>query len=100
MEEIRERLVSIEKDIESHSQRLDKLEDKQESILELVITVKELAMNMKSMTEVQKTQNERLEKLEQEPLNNAKFYRREIIKTVLTVIVGAIVGALIALIIK
>lgn len=100
MENVAERLVAIEKDVDIIKDRLDKVEDKQESFNELVICVRELALNMKQMTEVQQKQNERLEKLENEPLDNAKYYKREIIKTVITVILGAVIGALIALVIK
>lgn len=100
MENAAERIIAIEKDVEGIKGRLDKVEDKQESFNELVICVKELAFNMKQMTEVQKQQNERLEKLEQEPLDNAKFIRREVIKTVISVLVGGFVGALLALLIK
>ena len=100
MENMAERIITIEKDVESIKDRLDKVEDKQESFNELVICVKELAINMKNMTEVQKKQNDRLEKLENEPLDNAKYYRRETIKTIITIVVGAVVGALIALVIK
>ena len=99
-ENMAERIVSIEKDVDNIKERLDKVEDKQESFNELVICVKELAINMKNMTEVQKKQNERLERLEQEPADDAKYYRREIIKTIITVIIGAGLGALLALIIK
>ena len=100
MLEVKEKIITIEKDVEVINSRLGKIEEKQESFNELVICVKELALNMKNMTEVQKKQNERLERLEQEPLNNARFIKREIIKVIISVVVGGLLGALLALIIK
>ena len=52
------------------------------------------------MVEEQKKQGKRLDQLEKEPLENAKYIKRTIITSIITSVVGAVIGALITLIIK
>ena len=51
------------------------------------------------MLDEQKEQGERLKKLETEPADNAKYYKRTIISCVITTVLGGILGALIALLV-
>lgn len=84
-------------EIKSLKHRVDEIEKKQESISSLAQSVNELAINMKYMVEEQKEQGARLQRLESEPADNAKYYKRLIIGSICTTVLGAILGALIAL---
>nr|DAD89947.1 MAG TPA: hypothetical protein [Siphoviridae sp. ctxfQ4] len=64
-------------------------EEQSRAINELVLSVQKLAMNMERMLEEQKSQNERLQKLEQEPAKQWSNMKRTIFNTV----VGAGAGA-------
>lgn len=84
-------------EIKSLKHRVDEVEKKQETIGSLAQSVNELAINMKYMVEEQKEQGQRLRRLESEPADSAKYYKRLIIGSICTTILGAIIGALIAL---
>lgn len=86
--------------------RIEKVEKELDITKNLVISVNELAINMKHMCEEQTKQgeilnhqSERIEKLEKEPLDEAKYYKRQIIGCIITGVVGAVIGAIIGLII-
>lgn len=86
--------------------RVEKVEKELDITKNLVISVNELAINMKYMCEELTKQGERLdrqseriEKLEKEPLDEAKYYKRQIIGCIITGVVGAVIGAIIGLII-
>ena len=51
------------------------------------------------MLEEQKEQGNRLRKLESEPVDSAKYYKRTIITSIITAVAGAIIGAVLALVI-
>lgn len=87
-------------EIKSLKHRVDEIEEKQSEIGSLAQSVNELAINMRYMVEEQKKQGERLRKLETEPLDNAKYYKRTIITAIITAFIGAILGAIISLVIK
>lgn len=84
-------------EIKSLKHRVDEVEKKQETIGSLAQSVNELAINMKYMVEEQKEQGQRLRRLESEPADSAKYYKRLIIGSICTTVLGAIIGALIAL---
>lgn len=87
-------------EISNLKQRVRDCEDQQKTINELVCSVNRLAINMENMLEVQKTQGHRLSKLELLPGEDLSYYKRQIIGCVLTGIVGALIGATLALILK
>lgn len=86
-------------EIKSLKHRVEEVEQKQSEIGELTQSVNKLAINMGYMLDEQKEQGERLKKLETEPADNAKYYRRTIISCVITTVIGGILGALIALLV-
>ncbi len=83
--------------IDEHERRLDEVERKQEDINKLTLSVTKLATNMEYMVAEQKEQGKRLQRLEAEPADNAKYLRRTIISCVLTAVASAVVGALLGL---
>lgn len=83
--------------------RLEKLEEAVEKANEIAVSVKSLAINMNNMVTEMTKQGERLEKLEQKPINDAEAARRTIQNTLVSALVGggiAIVGALIVFAVK
>ena len=89
-EEIAVTLAEHGKEIGSLKHRTKDLEEQNTVILELALSVRELALNMKNMMEEQKSQGARLEKLENEPAerwNSAK-------KTAFTAIISTLAGGL------
>lgn len=75
---------------------MDEQEGKDKTLTELTISVKTLATNMEYMAKEQQKQGERLERLEHEPADNYKHYKRLVIGCVLTTIMGALLGAILA----
>lgn len=92
-EEIAVELESHHHEIKSLEHRMDAAEKKQEIIATLTASVNELAINMKYMVEEQKEQGKRLKKLENEPIESAKYWKRLVIGSVITTVVGIVIGA-------
>lgn len=86
--------------IKSLEKRVAKCEEKDEVLNKLVVSVEKLATVQQGMIEEQKEQRKEINEIKQEPVNNAKFIRNEIIKVIISVVGGAIIGALISLVIK
>lgn len=86
-------------EIKSLKHRVEEVEQKQSEIGELTQSVNKLVINMGYMFDKQKEQGEMLKKLETEPADNAKYYKRTIISCIITTVIGGILGALIALLI-
>lgn len=95
-EDIAVRLEHHEQEIKSLKHRMDEQEGKDKTLTELTISVKTLATNMEYMAKEQQKQGERLERLEHEPADNYKHYKRLVIGCVLTTIMGALLGAILA----
>lgn len=95
--EVAVKLENHDQQIKSLKHRMDGQEKQDETMQELVVSVKLLAVNMENMLEAQKAQGERLEKLESEPGENWKNMKRTAISTIVSTLVGAIAGGLIIL---
>ena len=98
-EQIAERFAHDNEQLKEHERRIAELETEQKEISSLTQSVQKLAITMENMVAEQKKQGERLDTLEREPAENAKYYRRTAISCIVTAIISAIVGALIGLII-
>ena len=89
-EEIAVKLEGHDHEIKSLKHRMEDQEEQAKTLNDLVISVKELALNMRNMISEQQRTVERLAKLESEPAerwNSAK-------KTAFTSIVSTVAGAL------
>lgn len=93
-EEIAIRFTDHENEIKSLKHRMNEQEAKDKTLTELTISVKSLATNMEYMAKEQQKQGERLERLEHEPTEEYKHYKRLIIGCVITTVIGAIIGAI------
>lgn len=83
------KLENHDQQIKSLKHRMDEQEEQSKTIQDLVLSVKELALNMQSMIEVQGKQGDRLAKLEAAPAEQWSSMKR----TALNTIVGAGAGA-------
>ena len=90
-EEIAVELKGLQKDVRSLEKRMNEQEKQNDIIQNQVISVKELAINMRQMLDEQKEQGKRLDALEREPTETYNMIK----KTVLTAIVSGVVGMLI-----
>jgi hypothetical protein len=88
--EVAVKLEAHEHEIKSLKHRMEDQEAQSKTIQELVLSVKELALNMQAMLKEQGSQGERLAKLEAAPGEAWSSMKRTIINT----IVGAGAGAL------
>jgi len=96
-EEIAVALKGHEHEIGSLKHRMKDVEREQVAIHDLVISVKELALNMQHMIEEQKEQGRRLEALEKEPIARLSQIKTAIITALATAVIGSIVGAILLL---
>lgn len=95
-EEVAVKFEDHEHEIKSLKHRVSKIEEQNSTLNKLVNAVDILAVNMKHMAEEQKRQGEHIEKLEKEPAENFKHYKKLITGCVITTILGAVVGAILA----
>lgn len=84
-EEFRRRM---EEEHKRQNSRIGILEERTDAVTDLVVSVKELALSVKQMAETQKSQGEKLEKLEQ---RDGEMWRK-IIGYVVTTIIGIMIG--------
>lgn len=97
-EEVIVKMTKHDEEIKSLTRRVTDIEGKQEAINELALSVNKLAVNMEHMLDEQKEQGERLKSLEAEPMENSRYYKRLAVGGIITTVIGAVVGALIALV--
>lgn len=91
-EEVAAKFADHENRLKVSEHRVADLEESQKQIYDLTISVKELAMSVKSMVEEQKEQSERIKKLEEAPVEKWNTVQ----KTMISGVVGALVGAVMA----
>lgn len=87
--EVAVRLEAHEHEIKSLKHRMEDQEEQSKTIQELVLAVKELAINMQAMLKEQTTQGEEIAKLKSAPGDTWSNIKRAIINTIVGVIAGA-----------
>lgn len=94
-EEIVVKLTEYHKEIDSLNHRTGELEEQNKMIQDLVLSVKELALNMRNMMEEQKRQGDRLALLEKEPADRLRQIRTAVITALASGIIGIVIGAVV-----
>lgn len=84
-EEFRRRM---EEEHTRQNKRIELLEERTEQFTDIAISVKELALSVKQMAETQKSQGEKLEKLEE---RDGEMWRK-VVGYIVTAIVGIVIG--------
>ena len=96
-EEVAVKLEGHDHEIGSLKHRMNKQEEQNKTIQELALSVKELALNMQTMVEVQGSQGERLEKLENVPAERWNSVNRTLLTTVISTIGSGLTAGLIVM---
>ena len=88
-------LTANEHEIGSLRHRVGKMESQVDAINKLTVSVNTLAGSVRDLLEVQKSQNDRLCRLELRPAKEARDARREIVRAIASTLPGALIGAVI-----
>lgn len=96
--EVAVRLENHEQQIKSLKHRMDEQEEQGKTMNNLVVSVQELALNMKQMLEEQKSQGSRLSKLEDEPAKRWNTMTRTIFTSIVSTVGGALTAGIILMI--
>lgn len=106
-EEIAVKLAHHDEEIDGLKHRVKSCEEQQRTLNKIANATDRLALNMEYMAKEQKKQGEQLEKqsarlgkLEHEPAEDFKHYKKVVIGCIITGILSALVGAVLTLIIK
>ena len=95
-EEIAVKLEGHDHEIKSLKHRMEDQEEQAKTLNDLVISVKELALNMRNMISEQQRAAERLAKLESEPAERWNSAKKTAFTALISTIAGALATALIA----
>lgn len=96
----KELLARVDESTKIAHKRIDRLEETTKDIRDLTFGVKEIANEMKHMrTDVNKL-DERVASIEKEPGNDYKDAKKQIRNTIISGVIGTILGAVISLILK
>ena len=103
MEDNTEILVTLENhttrlvNVEEHIKQLDNITS---SIQDLSLAVNKLAINMESMLTEQREQGSRIKVLEEKPLKTVDDIKKTIITVIVSGVGGALISALISILVK
>lgn len=95
-----ERLSALETDQKNIFHQLDEIKQEQKDQRQLIVVVEQIASKTNVIAGKVNQIDERMTNLEQEPARAYKKYKETIITSVITLILGAIVGGLLALLLK
>lgn len=96
-EDIAVKFENHEQEIKSLKHRMNDCEDSQALLNKLINSVDKLAINMDYMNKELQVQGKKLERLENAPAEEYQHYKRLIIGCIITGVVGAILGAVFAI---
>ena len=96
-EDIAVKFENHEQEIKSLKHRMNDCEDSQALLNKLINSVDKLAINMDYMNKELQVQGKKLERLENAPAEEYQHYKRLIIGCIITGVVGAILGAIFAI---
>lgn len=95
-----ERVTKLETVTEFNSKEIEKLNGKVDNITDLTIAVKEIATEVKIMREEMTKLTTRVDMIEKEPVEDYKEIKKNVVKQVITFIVGAILSGVAVFILK
>jgi len=93
-------IASIKTHLKNLHKRVDSVEDINKNLNTLTTSVAVMATEMKGTNEKLDKLSTDVEELKEEDSNNYKYFKRQITSKVILTVTGAILGALLALIIK
>ena len=89
-----ERITKLETITDYNKKEIEKLSGKIDNITELTIAVKEIATEVKIMREEVTKLTTRVDQIEKEPSDDYKEIKKNIVKQVVTFIVGAVISGI------
>ncbi len=95
-----ERVTKLETITEVNTKEIDKLNAKVDNITDLTIAVKEIATEVKIMREEVTKLTNRVDNIEKEPAEDYKEIKRNVLKQVITFVVGAILSGIAVFLLK
>ena len=95
-----ERLSALETDQKNIFHQLNEIKQEQKDQRQLIVVVEQIASKTNVIAGKVNQIDERMTNLEQEPARAYTKYKETIITSVITLILGAIVGGLLALLLK
>ena len=95
-----ERITKLETITDINSKEIDKLNGKVDNITDLTIAVKEIATEVKIMREEVTKLTSRVDQIEKEPAEDYKEIKKNVVKQVITFIVGATLSGVAVFILK
>ncbi len=97
---IEERVAALEAEHKNIYHQLDELKKQTADMHELTASVKVIASEMKNVSTKVDSMDERLSEIEKEPVKAFTHYKQQIIGYIITGVIGALLGALMAAIIR
>lgn len=95
-----ERVTKLETVTEFNAKEIEKLNEKVDNITDLTIAVKEIATEVKIMREEMTKLTSRVDQIEREPAEDYKEIKKNVVKQVITFVVGAILSGVAVFILK
>ncbi len=95
-----ERLSALETNEKNIFHQLDEIKQEQKDQRQLIVVVEQIASKTNVIAGKVNQIDERMTNLEQEPARAYKKYKETIFTSIITLIIGAVVGGLLALLLK
>ena len=95
-----ELLVRVDESVKIAHKRIDHLEETTKDIRDLTFGVKEIATEMKHMRADVNKLDERVASIEKEPTDEYKDTKKQIRNTIISGVIGTLLGAIISLILR
>lgn len=95
-----ERVTKLETVTEFNAKEIEKLNEKVDNITDLTIAVKEIATEVKIMREEMTKLTSRVDQIEREPAEDYKEIKKNVVKQVITFVVGAILSGVAVFMLK
>lgn len=95
-----ERVTKLETITDINSKEIEKLNGKVDNITDLTIAVKEIATEVKIMREEVTKLTNRVDQIEKEPAEDYKEIKKNVVKQIITFVVGAILSGIAVFILK
>lgn len=100
MNELETKVVQHEEQIKTLFNKTSRLENITTELNKLAMSVEKLAINQSAMIEQQKSLREDIDQIKEQPTKDAKEIKMTIIKCIITGVLSALVGAILALVIR
>lgn len=99
-ESVEVKVATLEADVAGVKERVRELEEATKENKGMAIAVEKLAVNMEYMLKEQREIKDKVQRIEMAPAEDQEYFRREIVKCIVCGVLGALVAALMTLLLK